>query len=100
MHHSGSTERRAERVELPLFHIAQLEPVGLREAQCVPCPRPVSIEPGAPDDYVVGLGRGILVKLGKPLRGDDAGNPRLRPWLIGLMTASVDSASPEPLSEQ
>jgi hypothetical protein len=29
MHHSGSTERRAERVELPLFHIAQLEPVGL-----------------------------------------------------------------------
>jgi hypothetical protein len=73
MHHSRLTQRRAEGVELTLPHIAQLEPVGFGQAKRVSRPRLVGIEPGAPDDYVVGLGRGVLVKLGEPLRRDHAG---------------------------
>src|SRR6266851_1183474 len=72
-YHSELTQRRAEGVELPLPHIAQLEPIGFGQSQRVPRPHLIGIEPRAPDDYVVGLGGGVLVKLGKPLRRDHAG---------------------------
>src|SRR5215469_10443298 len=67
------TKRRAECIELALFQIPQLEPVGFRQAKRVPCPCLIRIQPGAPDDYIVGLSRSVLVQFGKPLRRDDAG---------------------------
>src|ERR1700756_474532 len=65
MHHPRSPEGRAEGMKFALFQVTQLEPVGLWELQRVACPRLVGIEPGAPDNHVVGFGRRILVQFGK-----------------------------------
>jgi len=73
VHYSRLTQRRPKGVELALARIAQFEPVGFGEAERVPCPRLVGVQPGAPDDHVVGLGRSVLMEFRKPLRCDDAG---------------------------
>ena len=63
MDHSGKIQGRAEGVELALPQVAQFEPLRLAHAEQVAGALLVTVQPRPPDDHVVGLGRGVLVKL-------------------------------------
>jgi hypothetical protein len=100
VHDSRLSQRRAEGVKLSLPEIAELDSVGFGEADPVSRPGLIGIEPGAPDDHLIGLRRRILVQFRPTLRCDDAGVATLAALLIRLTTDWVGSASPEPRSGQ
>src|SRR5207237_6526804 len=72
-------ERWAEGEELARVELAELSPALLCEAELVSGALQVHVEPRPADQLVVGLGRGILVELREPLRGEDRAEPALSP---------------------
>jgi hypothetical protein len=63
MHDTGLHEGGTKGIKLTLSQITQLDPIGLGKTKRVPCPHLIGIEPGTPDDYVVGLGGSVFMQV-------------------------------------